>query len=160
MTRQSMTDERVLALISAYGAEPAVWPEEEREPAEAYLKAHPARFEAALTEARALDTVFAREGLPEMPPGLADRVLAEAPTAPLAHRAGRGLGAYLMTILFPNGLRWPAGVTLAALMAGLMAGFATAPATAGSGFDSDEQAVVYAALGYGDLEAYMQEVDG
>ncbi|WP_084398386.1 hypothetical protein [Henriciella aquimarina] len=153
-----MTDERLLELIDAYGADPMSWPEAEREAALARLKAYPARFEGALEAARQLDHAFAADTMPDAPSGLAERILADAPAQSPAR--GAGLGARLKTILFPNGLRWPAGATLAALMMGLMAGVATAPATADDGFQTDEEAVVYSALGYDGLEAYMQEVDG
>lgn len=157
MKDMSMTDDRLLALIEAYGAEPMAWPEDEREAAEAHLEMYPARFSEALETARLLDHAFAGDEAPEMPAGLAERVLAAAPQAPAQH-SGRRTG--LASLLFPNGLRWPAGATLAALMMGLMAGVATAPATADDGFRTEEEDVVYAALGYDSFEAYIAEVDG
>ena len=47
-----MTDDRLHALIAAFGADPTAWPEEERAAAEAHLAAHTDRFAAALEEAQ------------------------------------------------------------------------------------------------------------
>ena len=114
-----MTNERLLELIEAYGAEPGGWPQDECEAAEALLAANPAVFEPALAEARALDAVFGRDVLPDAPAGLAERILAGAPRA--ADRS-EGLLSRLGRLIAPNGLRWPAGAALASLMMGLKAG--------------------------------------
>ena len=155
-----MNDERLLDLIAAYGADPMAWPDAERTAAETHLAAHPARFETALAEARLLDQTFARVTLPEEPAGLSERILASAPAAPTAGARGGGFLQDLRGLVFPNGVRWPASATVAALVMGLVAGVATAPATAGNSYSTDEEQVVYSALGYDSFEAYMQEVDG
>lgn len=152
-----MNDERLLELIATYGAAPMAWPEAEREAALAHLDAHPARFEAALAEARALDHAFASEALPEPPAGLAGRIMASAPAEASVSRL-RPV-ARLKEFVFPNGLRWPAGAAVAALVMGLFAGVATAPATAENGYRTDGEQVVYAALGYDSFAAYIEEVD-
>jgi len=152
-----MTDDRLHALIAAYGADPSSWPEGERAAARAHLAAHADRFADALEDARVLDLAFAENDIPEAPSELAARILAEAPRAvrPGASWAGR-----LREILFPNGLRWPAGATAAALVMGVAAGVFTAPATADDGYQTASEDLVYGALGYGGFEAYVEEVSG
>ncbi|WP_147373328.1 hypothetical protein [Henriciella mobilis] len=152
-----MTDDRLHALIAAYGADPAFWPEDERAAAEAHLAADAGRFAAALEEARALDLAFAEADIPDAPSGLAARILAEAPQAA---RPGASWAGRLGDILFPNGLRWPAGATAAALVMGLTAGVFTAPATADDGYQTASEDLVYGALGYGGFDAYVEEVSG
>ncbi|WP_300379372.1 hypothetical protein [Henriciella sp.] len=157
-----MNDERLLELIAAYGAAPMAWPEAEREAALAHLDAHPARFEAALADARALDHAFSTEVLPDAPAELAGKIMASAPwpDTRAARRPGPGLAGRMKELVFPNGLRWPAGATVAALVMGLFAGVATAPATAENGYSTDGEQVVYSALGYDNFAAYIEEVDG
>ncbi|WP_300393591.1 hypothetical protein [Henriciella sp.] len=156
MKDRMMKDERLYDLIAAYGAEPMAWPEDERDAAMVHLKAHPDRFAVALDEARALDLAFEREALPDVPAGLAERILEAAPAA---HSALAGWAGRLREMVFPNGLRWPAGATAAALVMGVSAGIFSAPATADDGYQTAEEEVVYAALGYDGFEAYIQEVD-
>lgn len=152
-----MTDDRLHMLIAAYGADPAAWPEDERAAAEAHLAAHADRFAAALDEARTLDLAFAKTDIPDAPAGLATRILAEAPQAATS---GASWAGRLRDILFPNGLRWPAGATAAALVMGLAAGVFTAPATADDGYQTASEDLVYGALGYGGFDAYVEEVSG
>lgn len=152
-----MTDARLLDLIDAYGAEPMCWPEDERRAAEAWLRSNPSRFAAALEAARRLDLAFEAEILPQVPGGLAARILADAPSAP---RRKTGWLSGIAPALMPNGLRWPAGAALASLMMGLVAGYATAPAAAENDFQTEAENVVYAALGYDSFEAYIAEDDG
>ena len=47
-----MTEDRLIELIEAWGADPAGFPEAERAAARALLAANPARFAAALEEAK------------------------------------------------------------------------------------------------------------
>ena len=150
-----MTDDRLLDLIEAYGAEPMAWPEDERDAASAHLAAHPARFAEALEAARMLDLAFEGDELPGAPEGLAARILADAPAAIAARD---NLGARLRSLVFPNGLRWPASATAAALLMGFSAGMFSAPATADDTYTSAGEDVVYAALGYGGFESYIDEV--
>ncbi|MCH2458909.1 MAG: hypothetical protein MK186_12785 [Henriciella sp.] len=155
MTKTGMTDARVLQLLETYGAWPMAWPEEEREAAEAHLAAHPERFADVLAEARLLDAAFEAEPMAEPDPSLAARILADAPQS----RAAReGLGVRLSRLLMPNGRRWPAGAALASLGMGLFAGYtASASSVAAPGFETEAEAVVYAALGYDQYETYLEE---
>lgn len=155
--RKMMTNERLLELIEAYGAEPGAWPEGERASAEAHLAAHPDWFASALADARGLDAMFEAAPQADVPDGLAARILNGAPTA---RRARRGLGARLGGLIAPNGIRWPAGAALASLMMGLVAGYATAPAVADDSYQTEEDALVYSALGYDGFESYVSEADG
>lgn len=155
MTKTDMTDARVLQLLETYGAWPMAWPEEEREAAEAHLAAHPERFADALAEARLLDAAFEAEPMPERDASLAARILADAPQS----RAARdSLGARLSRLLMPNGRRWPAGAALASLGMGLFAGYtASASSVPATGYETEAEAVVYAALGYDQYDTYLEE---
>lgn len=157
MSTAVMTEDRLLFLIETYGAEPGGWPEAERAAAEARLAANPERFASALAEARALDMMLAADPVPPMPERLAGHVLSEAPAAPRATAGGSP--GWLRSLLFPNGARWPAGATLAGLAMGLMAGYATAPATAASTYQDEAEEVLYSAIGYGDFEVYLDEAE-
>ncbi|MEQ9314899.1 MAG: hypothetical protein RLN72_03545 [Henriciella sp.] len=151
-----MTDDRLLLLIDAYGAEPMAWPEDERDAAMAHLAANRAAFEPALAEARLLDHAFEASDVPDAPAGLAARILEAAPKAS-ASPARRGFS--IKSILMPNGARWPAGAALASLAMGLVGGYATA-ATSTPEYESPEQTVVYTALGYDGLSGFIDEMDG
>ena len=110
MTKENMTDDRLFVLIEAYGAEPGAWPEDERAAAERLLASDPSRFASALEDARALDLVIEQDAMIEPPAGLAERLLADAPTAP---KQRGGILQSLADIIMPNGVRWPAGAALA-----------------------------------------------
>ena len=70
---------RVRALAEAFGADPARWPEAEREGALAWMKAHPDEAAVLLAEARALDGVLDAWRLDPTPAPLLRQVLAPAP---------------------------------------------------------------------------------
>ncbi len=124
MKQDTITVERVLALIEAYGAEPGAWPDAERDAASALLEARPDQFAAALAEARALDRLIERETVPEPSTGLAQRILADAPgPAPERHTSTRRMGW-----LIPRGFRWPAGAIASSLLVGIVSGYAYAGA--------------------------------
>lgn len=70
---------RVRALVEAFGADPARWPETEREAALAWLQANPDEASALLAEARALDGMLDAWRLDPTPAPLLRQVLAPAP---------------------------------------------------------------------------------
>ena len=155
MSRMDTTDERVLELIEAYGASSMSWPEDEREAAEAHLAAHPARFEAALAAARALDSLFDADMAPEPGPLLAERILASAPRP--ASQRHSGLAARIGRVLAPNGRRWPAGAALASLGMGLFAGYTASASSLPPAYETEAENVVYGALGYDQFDTYLEE---
>lgn len=53
-----MTQERFIEILEAYGADPARWPEAEREAAEAYARAHPDLVADALAIEAELDAAL------------------------------------------------------------------------------------------------------
>lgn len=53
-----MTQERFIEILEAYGADPARWPEAEREAADAYARAHPDLVADALAVEAALDSAL------------------------------------------------------------------------------------------------------
>ena len=154
MRQTDMTDARVLQLLETYGAWPMAWPEEEREAAEAHLAAHTERFADALAEAQLLDAAFEAEPMPEPYPSLAARILADAPQPRTARDS---LGARLSRILMPNGQRWPAGAALASLGMGLFAGYTASASSVPATYETEAEAVVYAALGYDQYDTYLEE---
>ncbi len=149
MTETSMTIERVLELIEAYGAEPMAWPEEERASAKAFIEAHPDQFEEALTAAHALDQMLLDEHVPEPSSDLTASILGAAPAA---NPQSRGWFANIKDTLFPQGTRWPAGAALASLMMGLVSGYAYA--STGAGYDQADSAY-YAAFGFDESSNWL-----
>lgn len=149
MTVTGMTHERLLELIATYGAEPMGWPEDERDEARALLSANPGSYSQALNEARAIDGVLSIEEVPEPSAALTQSILAAAPSAP---RSRTGLLAGLAAMLFPQGLRWPAGAALASLAMGLVGGYAYA--STGIGYDQADSAY-YAAFGFDSGEDWI-----
>ena len=141
MTREKMTIERALELIEAYGAQPGGWPEDERAAASTLIEAEPDTFAEALSEARTLDAILMNEALPEPSLDLATSILAGAPVAAPERRSLLG---GLSSVVFPRGVRWPAGAALASLVMGLVGGYAYASGDVG--YDQ-EDAVYYAAFG-------------
>lgn len=150
MTELTMTEDRVLELIHAYGAEPGGWPDEEREAARALLNAQPERFSAALAEARELDAMMVALDAPEPPASLSDTILAAAPKA--APEQNNIFGA-LGKLLFPQGAKWPASAALASLLMGLVGGYAYA--STGIGYDQADSAY-YTAFGFDSGDAWLE----
>ena len=101
---------RVRALAEAFGADPARWPETEREAALAWLQAHPAEASTLLAEARALDGVLDAWRLDPPPAPLVRQVLAPAPV--VVRQARRR--AFILTLGGGAGLA-------AACLAGILA---------------------------------------
>jgi len=149
MTDLKMTPDRVLELIEMYGAETGAWPDVEREAAMAHLSWSPDLFAAALEEARALDQMLLKEELPEPGRALSEAILANAPkTAPVRKNAFGGI----LTLIFPQGVRWPAGAALASLLMGLVGGYSYA--STGVGYDQAD-AAYYAAFGVESSEDWL-----
>lgn len=92
----SIDETRVRAILAAYGAEPARWPEKEREAVRAFLAAHGSNVADAAAEAREIDAALALAlaPAPAAPSAeLAARVLASAPNVvPLRARRIGGFG--------------------------------------------------------------------
>lgn len=73
-----MTQERFLEILEAYGADPARWPEAEREAAQAYADAHPELVAQAIETERELDALLGPAEA-EVSPLLEARILRHAP---------------------------------------------------------------------------------
>ena len=140
-----MTEDRLIELIEAWGADPSAFPEAERAAARAMLAAQPARFAAVIAEARALDAALAR--LPEIlhSAALTGRLAASAPS-PKAAASGFRL---------PKLAPWAPASGVAALAAGLFMGVMAAPAASASSDMSEVESVLEHALGY-DPAAFTQ----
>ena len=149
MTVDGMTHERLLELMAVYGAEPMAWPEDERAAARALLEDNPGRYADAMAEATAIDQALALEPVPEASTALAQSILAAAPGI-RSNRAG--LFATLAGVLFPQGVRWPAGAALASLVMGLVGGYAYA--STGIGYDQADSAY-FAAFGLDSGEEWV-----
>lgn len=142
-----MTEDRLLELIAAWGADPSGWPEAEQPAARALLAVQPERFAAALAEARALDEALA--GLPDILPSTAleEAIIASA-RRPRAARNGFRL---------PKFVPWAPAGGFAALAAGVMLGLVVAPAASATS-DTDEVAsVLEQVLGY-DPTVYAEDL--
>ncbi|MEZ6012928.1 MAG: hypothetical protein R3C08_13800 [Hyphomonas sp.] len=140
-----ISDARILELIGAYGADPAAFPEAERAEAARRMAEMPAVFAAALDEARLLDDFLGRMPDVTVSPALREALVSSAPKAKTAPvRSGTGLRRFL-----PGWL--PAGA-VASLAMGLLIGVnVSMPATVATASADDEaDAVMYAALGFGD----------
>ena len=141
MTDLTMTPDRVLELIAMYGAETGAWPDTERDAAMAQLSASPDLFTAALEAARALDQMLLQESVPEPGAALSEAILASAPK-PVPVRENSVSGVF--ALIFPQGVRWPAGAALASLLMGLVGGYSYA--STGVGYDQAD-AAYYATFG-------------
>ncbi|MFN4225340.1 MAG: hypothetical protein ACK4HR_03415 [Hyphomonas sp.] len=142
-----MTEDRLLQLIEAWGADPEAFPETERAAAKALLAASPERFTAALTAARAIDAAL--DAVPQVLPSkaLEDALIASAPTP----RSGRAV------LRLPKLTPWAPASGFAALAAGLFMGAMIAPAASATS-DTEEMATVLEhALGY-DPAAFTEEL--
>ncbi|MEM8615880.1 MAG: hypothetical protein AAGF20_02990 [Pseudomonadota bacterium] len=132
---ERLPDERVLALIDAYGAELEAWPEAERAGAEAALSASPERFADALAQARALDGALRmlQDG-PEPSANLAAVILAAAPQPVTKARSKIGFLPWLRMgwrnampeAVIQRPMRGPVAAMAASLGLGLVGGYAYA----------------------------------
>lgn len=157
--------ERLLAVIDAYGADPARWPEAERAGLEAVARAPEAS--RLLAEARALDAVLARS--PALDAGVLDdlksRIVAKADESgrvtqrPAMPRSVTSLGdRRRMPVTQSLRAAWPAAAALAAsLLVGAFFGASEMgkPAVenlmASAGYDTTDQ-LTLDPLGVGDEE--------
>lgn len=115
-----MKAERFQAIVEAYGADPARWPEAEREAALSCTAGAGAAVQALLAEARALDAGLARHAAPLPDAAAFARALkgAEAALTPAPRRWSFHLPAFRL-----DGFRLASGVGLtAAACAGVMFG--------------------------------------
>jgi hypothetical protein len=142
-----MTEDRLIELIEAWGADPAGFPEAERAAAKALLAANPSRFAAALEEARALDQALSR--VPEVLPSrdLTEALIASAP------QPRRARGAFGLPRFSP----WAPASGFAALAAGLFMGIMVAPAASAASETDEVETVLEHALGY-DPAAFTEEL--
>jgi hypothetical protein len=117
---ESMTLERLRALIAAYGANPARWPLAERPAAEALLARSP-EARAALADAEPLDTLL--DAVPALSPSPALRaaVLADMPRMARSGRIGWWANARALLVEF-DGLPAVRPLLAASLLLGLFAG--------------------------------------
>jgi hypothetical protein len=119
-----MTEERLAALLLAYGASPTAWPASERAAALALL-ARSGTAAAWASDAAALDAWLRLAQAPEPSRELRARVLGSAPRGWPAWGARVRLGAYT---LWPFGPLWrPALALLVAAALGALTGTIAAP---------------------------------
>ncbi|MGF1462049.1 MAG: hypothetical protein ACFB2Z_02585 [Maricaulaceae bacterium] len=112
-SRPSLSAERALAIIEAYGGDPKRWPAAERSQLNALL-AHNAQLAAAVDAARQLDGWLDRASVTAPSDALRERVAAQAPRAPRPSVPG--------WVELPDWLRQPAGAIAACLTLGLAIG--------------------------------------
>lgn len=150
MRGTEMTDERILELIAAYGADPDGFPEAERGQASRRMAQAPGVFAAALEEARLLDGVLGQVPEIAVPAALRAALIADAPKPAKEPRRAGGLLRFL-----PGWI--PAGAVASLVMGVLIGVNMSVPSTvATASADEEADAVMYAALGFGDY-ALMDE---
>jgi ferric-dicitrate binding protein FerR (iron transport regulator) len=121
MMSETMTLERLLALIAAYGGKPANWPAAERAAAKALLARSP-EARAALAEAEPLDTLLDAVPALATSPALRAAVLAGMPQSDRSGRGNRWQG--LRDLLGEFGaLPAVRPMLFASLLLGLFAGY-------------------------------------
>ncbi|WP_321490339.1 hypothetical protein [uncultured Hyphomonas sp.] len=149
----TLSDERILDLIAAYGADPAAFPEAERAAATRRIAEAPGLFAKVLDDARRLDQFLDLVPEADVSASLRNSLLASAPKPQRAARPERGLGRFL-----PGWL--PAGA-VASLVMGIMIGVnVSLPSSVASAQTTDEtDAVMYAALGFGDYELMSEAAE-
>jgi hypothetical protein len=142
-----MTEDRLIELIEAWGADPACFPEAEQAEARALLAARPERFASARKAAHALDAALA--GLPEIrpSPALTEALIASAPKQPSARGGFR----------FPKFAPWAPAGGFAALAAGLFMGVMVAPVASAASDTTEVETVLEHALGF-DPAAFTEEL--
>lgn len=120
-----MTEDRILELIEAYGADPMRWPVDERAAAQTLLAASDdPRLRTSLAAAKDLDTLLSTATVPAISPDARYRLYAEAaaPTAP---------SAWLRRLFdWPGPIWQPTGALAAALVLGIWVGIANPEASA------------------------------
>ncbi|MEO0882732.1 MAG: hypothetical protein AAFY34_08340 [Pseudomonadota bacterium] len=147
-----MTDHRLIEILSAYGASPFRWPEEERAAAEALLEANPERFADALADAQSVDADLGVLPAVDLPEGLISHLIASAPIGDQAHAATKpGPPRWQFRI-------WASGFATACLALGMALGYAL-PVDSGIEYDPSEDALTYA-LFDSDFTSFVNETDG
>ena len=141
-----VSDERIIALIEAYGSDISAYPEAEKGAAARRMAEAPGVFAQALEDACRLDDVLNLVPEVDVPASLRDSLIAGAPKAARTGRAKTGFSRFL-----PGWL--PAGA-LASLAMGLLIGVNVSLPTSVANADTNDEAeaVMYAALGFGDYE--------
>ena len=152
MTKPGLTDERIFALIDAYGADPGAFPEAERDLARRRMAEAPALFSGALKEAVLLDDVLGRLPDVDVPTSLREALIAGAPAAkPAAGQAGAGWMRFL-----PG---WVPAGAVASLVMGVLIGVNVSLPASVANADTEADAVMYAALGFGDYTMMDESVE-
>ena len=135
-----MTVERLTELIAAYGADPARWPEAERDAALALIE-ESAIARGALAEARALDALLAQDPAPPTlsfdAATLARRVTSEARFRPKPHNSVEMESRWRLTFGWINF----AGLAAAAIV-GFVVGWSNPDVGFGLGPASEAQDVL------------------
>ncbi|MEZ6001391.1 hypothetical protein [Hyphomonas sp.] len=149
----TLSDERILDLIEAYGADPAAFPEAVSDAAARRMAEAPGLFAKALDDARRLDQFLDLVPETEVSASLRDSLLASAPKPKRAARPEIRLRRFL-----PGWL--PAGA-VASLVMGIMIGVnVSLPSSVASAQTTDDaDAVMYAALGFGDLDLMSEAAE-
>ncbi|NMM44500.1 hypothetical protein HH303_08415 [Rhodospirillaceae bacterium KN72] len=117
----TMTKERFLEILDAYGADSRRWPESERIDALRFAASGDAMIMEAVAEAQSLDAMLDGAAVPTLSPQAMARLRAHAHPSPLAP-----LSAAIHKLLQWQGPIWqPAGALAASLILGLTLGLAS-----------------------------------
>ena len=133
MTQMTLSEDDLLRLIEAYGADLSAWPAEQAEAAAGRLDQPSPAVRAALEDAAGLDALLAELPQVEPPAHLAAAILDAAPARKPARNRG---GGWLGWLEMP-GMPARTGAAVASLFIGLGVGFGTAAASAPTPDDFD-----------------------
>ena len=127
--RMSIDETRVRAILAAYGAEPARWPETERQAVRAFLSTHGARVADAAAEACEIDAALSLAPAPEAPSeDLSARVLATAPGSNVVPLRQRRIGGFDLRAV---------GALAACALIGVVLGFGSVRGDGGDAAEAD-----------------------
>ncbi|MEM0984618.1 MAG: hypothetical protein AAGJ32_00080 [Pseudomonadota bacterium] len=145
-------DDRIIALVEAYGAEPAAWPEADRHAGNLARLADPSpALLRAIDQSGHLDDLLDTLDQPLPANDLAQRIMAHAPSKPWRRRLAS-------SIVEPSPWLSVSGA-LASLMVGLIIGVNTTSSAGAEYQTTEEDVLIYGALGLDDDFAAFSPAD-
>ena len=147
--------DRVRDLVEVYGADPQRWPDTVPDKIKVLAQSNRDTLERSMTDTASLDALLEALPTPHPAPSLARRILETAPE-PGSQRVSRAriadaVGA-LLARWIGTGEAIPAGAAVASFAIGLVIGLSF-PTAGTMPSPEEEEAVLFAALGVGDLFA-------
>ncbi|MEQ8442891.1 MAG: hypothetical protein RIM33_15350 [Alphaproteobacteria bacterium] len=146
----NVTEDRLIEILDAYGADPLAWPERERYDAQRLAADPSPRLAAALDDAAALDQLLSRASVPEMSDAAIARLVADAKPGQFAK-----VGRLFSQLSGWTGPIWqPAGALACALFLGIGVGVAEPDFT-----ETDDDLVLAKTMSTEQIEKVIEEED-